>query len=285
MTVLNETYTLNSGNQMPKIGFGTWQMPDTEETTQAVKDALSSGYRLIDTAAQYQNEESVGRAINEVSIDRSDIFVTTKLPANIKSFDDTITSFNESLEKLNLDYVDLYLIHAPAPWEELGKKNYDKENLEVWQAMQQLQSEGKVKNIGVSNFEIADLKNLLSNSKVVPVVNQIKFFIGNTQSELTDFSQKHSIQVEGFSPLATGAILSNPQIETIAKKYNTTIAKIAIRYVIQKNVIPLPKSNSRTHIKDNAAVNFEIDAADMQKLDKLTDTADTLYGPNGLKHQ
>lgn len=148
MTVLNETYTLNSGNQMPKIGFGTWQMPDTEETTQAVKDALSSGYRLIDTAAQYQNEESVGRAINEVSIDRSDIFVTTKLPANIKSFDDTITSFNESLEKLNLDYVDLYLIHAPAPWEELGKKNYDKENLEVWQAMQQLQSEGKVKNIG-----------------------------------------------------------------------------------------------------------------------------------------
>ena len=267
----NPVFLLSNGVQIPSVGFGTWQIPNGEISYNAVSSALSNGYRHIDTARTYGNEQSVGRAIRDSRLPRNELFITSKLPANTKTYAETKLSFEVTLETLGLDYIDLYLIHAPWPWGKKGQ-DYSKENIEVWKAMEEIYNSGRSRAIGVSNFEISDLQSILGNCKVKPMVNQIKYFIGNTQTELVQFCHSNQIVVEGYSPLATGAILTNKKVAAIAEKYNTTLPKICIRYVLQKEIVPLPKSIHPEYIRQNLELDFEIAKTDMNYLDSLTGT-------------
>lgn len=266
----NEYFVLRNNVKIPKIGFGTWQIPDGSECVESVKFALKHGYRHIDTASAYRNEASVGKAVKEFGIDRKDIFITTKVPAAVKSYQETKDIIEKSLELLDLEYIDLLLIHHPKPWDKRDSEyTYDKENLEVWKAMEEYYEKGLVKAIGVSNFKIRDLQNIMNNSKVMPSVNQIRYFIGYTQDELVNFCKENDILVEAYSPLATGKLLGNEHIERIAQKYNKTLPQIAIRYCLEKDVLPLPKSVHEEYIKQNFDVDFKIDKEDLDYLDSL----------------
>lgn len=265
---MTDNYTLNTGAKIPKIGFGTWQIPDGEICYQATLTALSIGYRHIDTARVYGNEASVGKAIKDSGLNREEIFLTTKLPADIKVAAKVQETFETSLATLGTDYVDLYLIHAPWPWQERGA-DYTKENIEIWQEMEKINSSGKAKAIGVSNFNVADLSAILDNAKVVPAANQIRWFIGYTQDEVTKFSQAKGVLVEAYSPLATGQILDNEVIKAMASKYQSSVAQVAIRYCLQHGTLPLPKSTHEDYIAQNLDVDFAITEEDMATLDNL----------------
>jgi diketogulonate reductase-like aldo/keto reductase len=271
LKILTEKFRLENGVEIPKIGFGTWQIPNGELSYHSTLFALINGYKHIDTARAYGNEESVGRAVRDSKIDRSEIFVTSKLPAEIKTYEGALKSFEETMSKLKLDYIDLYLIHAPWPWNKMGA-DYTKENINVWKAMEEIYKSGRCKAIGVSNFNVLNLTSIIENCNIRPMVNQIRFFIGNTQEEITNYCQNNNILVEGYSPLATGAILNNKQVEEIARKYNTTLPQICIRYILQRGVLPLPKSTHEEYILQNADVDFEITKEDMKYLDSLKDT-------------
>lgn len=269
----NEVFILNNGVKIPKIGFGTWQIPDGEICYDSVSAAIKHLYLHIDTASAYKNEASVGRAVKDSKIKREDIFITTKVPAAIKSYKETKEIINKSLELLNLEYIDLLLIHHPKPWDQKDSpKTYNEENIEVWKAMEEAYNEGKVKAIGVSNFKVSDLENLMNNSKIIPMVNQIRYFIGSTQDEIVKFCQENNILVEAYSPLATGKLLGNKQIEEIAKKYNKTLPQIAIRFCLENGVLPLPKSVHEEYIKANYDVDFKISQEDIEYLNSLKDT-------------
>lgn len=278
MTILQHTFPLANGVKMPRIGFGTWQIPDGEETYKAVRFALAHGYRHIDTAHAYGNEASVGRAVRDSGVPREDIFVTSKLPAEIKSHDETLASFDETLVAIGLDYIDLYLIHAPWPWREMGT-DYSSGNKAVWKAFETIYASGRTRAIGVSNFEVRDLEAVLEDCSVDPMVNQVKYFIGNRQDEIVDFCRLRKIQVEGFSPLATGGILENESVKAIAAHYHKSVAQICIRYVLQKGVAPLPKSTNGGRIIENGDVDFEITLEDMATLDALHDISAFAHGP------
>jgi diketogulonate reductase-like aldo/keto reductase len=267
----NLIFQLNNGVRIPSIGFGTWQIPNGEPAYNAVAQALKNGYKHIDTARNYGNEMSVGKAIKDCKLNRDEIFVTSKLPAEIKSYDESLQSFELTMKNLGLDYIDLYLIHAPWPWDKRGH-DYSKENIEVWKALEEIYKSGRCHAIGVSNFGISDLEAILNNCTINPMVNQIRYFIGNTQKELVEFCKQNDILVEGYSPLATGAIIKNKDIAALAEKYNVSVPEICIRYVLQKGVLPLPKATNPVHIKQNLEVDFEITAADMEYLDSLTGT-------------
>lgn len=269
---MTDHFTLTNGIRIPTIGFGTWQIADGPDAYDSVAAALAAGYRHIDTARGYGNEASVGRAIADSGIPRDDIFVTTKLPAETKTFDGAHTSFDVSLSALGMDHVDLYLIHAPWPWQHIGD-DYTAGNIEAWRAMEEIYESGRARSIGVSNFNVSDLTSLTAASRVVPHVNQIRYFIGYIQSEVTAYCQSNDILVEGYSPLATGAILGNVQVAAIAANYGKSVAQLCIRYVLQKNVLPLPKTTTPSRMSENADIDFEISTADMTYLDGLTDTA------------
>ena len=268
MSVLTETFTLANGNAIPKIGFGTWQIPNGAPAYDAVAAALAAGYRHIDTARAYGNESSVADAIRDSGIPREQIFLTTKLPAEVKSYDGALASFEVTMEALGLDYVDLYLIHAPWPWREAGA-DYADGNAEAWRAMVEIQSSGRVRSIGVSNFSVSDLEKLLSTTEVTPQVNQIKYHVGNAQAEVTAYCQGRGILVEAYSPLATGAILDDPELQAVADRYDRSVAQICIRYALQKGTLPLPKTTTPSRMAENADVDFEISAADMALLDAI----------------
>ena len=272
MSVRNETYKLSNGVKIPKLAIGTWQVPEGEVVYNVVSVALQNGYRHVDTAVAYGNENSVGKAIRESKIKREEIFVTTKVPAEVKSYEEAVETIQTSLKTLNVEYIDLMLIHAPKPWAEMhagSTKNYDEANVLVWKALEEAYQSGKIKAIGVSNFSVPDLENILAHCSIAPMTNQIRYFIGNTQEEITQFCQSRGILVEAYSPLATGEIFNNVKIADIAKKYNKSISQICIRYILQKGVLPLPKSTHEQYIIQNAEVDFEIDSADMQYLDQL----------------
>lgn len=272
MTILQETYALANGTRIPKIAFGTWQIPDGDETFGPVTFALANGYRHVDTARAYGNEASVGRAVREIEgVARDEIFVTTKLPAEIKTYDGALESFETSMAALDLEHVDLYLIHAPWPWKEMGK-DCAEGNKAVWRAFEQIHALGRARAIGVSNFGVNDLKVIIDDCQVKPMVNQIKFYVGNTQKETVDFCRLNSILVEAYSPLATGKILNNANVRTMAERYGKSVAQICIRYVLQHDLLPLPKSTHGPRIIENGDVDFEISQADMTYLDSLTDT-------------
>jgi len=270
MTTLTDTYVLNSGATIPKVGFGTWQIPNGDDAYNATLFALKSGYRHIDTARVYGNEESVGRAIRDSGIKREDIFLTTKLPAETKNYDEALEQFAISLSTLKVKYVDLYLIHAPWPWSDRGG-DYTEGNIQAWKAMEKIFHSGRAKAIGVSNFAVKDLEAILAYGTIIPAVNQIRFFIGHTTEEVTQFCEDHGILIEAYSPLATGKILDNPQVQKIADKYGKTVAQVSLRYTVQRATVTLPKSTHEEYIAQNADIDFEIDRKDMTYLNSLKD--------------
>lgn len=272
MTILQDVFTLINGTEIRKVGFGTWQIPSGDVCYNAVKNALKHGYRHIDTALAYGNEASVGQAIRDSGIPREEIYVTTKLPAEKKSYSETLTAFEESFSNLGLEYIDLYLIHAPWPWSERGA-NYDKENRAVWHGMEEIYETGKVRAIGVSNFNVHDLENVLGEANIRPMVNQIRYYAGFTQEETTLFCKENNILVEAYSPLATGRLLENPELLALAEKYQVSLPQLAIRFCIQNGVLPLPKATGEDHIATNAKLDFVISEADMEVLNKMEDTA------------
>lgn len=270
MSIITDTFSLHDGHRIPKLGFGTWQIPDGDICKSATLAALKSGYRHIDTARVYGNEASVGEAIRQSGIPRNEIYLTTKLPAEVKNYEEALKTFELSMTALGegIDSVDLYLIHAPWAWSRRGESDHEG-NLEVWRAMTELQASGRIKSIGVSNFDVEDLRNIIDNSSVKPTVNQIRWFIGATQDEVTDFSKENDILIEAYSPFATGRILENSEILEIAAKYNRSLPQICLRYALQKDVLPLPKSTHAEYIEQNADLDFVIEDSDMDYLDKL----------------
>ncbi len=266
--IKDEFYILNNNVKIPKVGFGTWQSKSGEEAYQSTLWALQYGYRHIDTAYVYGNEESVGQAIIDSKIPREEIFITTKLPAEIKDYHQTFDYFNQSLKNLKTDYVDLYLIHAPWSWSEVGK-DCTAGNIEAWKAMIELYKSKKVRAIGVSNFHVSDIKAIVNATGVWPAVNQIRYFIGNTQPEITDYCQQNNVLIEAYSPLATGELIGNKLVEKMADKYHTTIANICLQYCISKGTLPLPKSVHEERIRDNLNFDFKLEEEDLKYLDSL----------------
>lgn len=267
--VVNETYTLANGVEIPKLGLGTW-MIDNEAVVQVVKDALDSGYRHIDTAEAYLNEEGVGHGLKESGVNREDIFVTTKLEGDIKNYEEAVKAIEKSLELLNVDYIDLMIIHSPQPWANFRDGNhYFEGNLEAWRALEEAYEAGKLRAIGVSNFEQADLENLINNGKVKPMVNQVLAHITNVPTDVIKYCQSQDIIVEAYSPIAHGAILDHPVVKEMAEKYKASPAQLSIRYVLQLGTVALPKTTSKDHMKSNADIDFTISEVDMNTLNEL----------------
>lgn len=264
--MLNETYTLENGVKIPKLGYGTWMIED-DKAADAVKKAIALGYRHIDTAQAYANERGVGEGVRECGVDRSEIFVTTKLAAEIKSYEEAKAAIDGSLELMGLDYIDLIIIHSPKPWEDFhGEDDYAEGNLAAWKALEEAYEAGKLKAIGVSNFEKADLDNLIENGTVKPMVNQILAHISNTPFELIDYCQDKGIVVEAYSPMGHGELMKNEAVAKMAESYGVSVPQLAIRYCLQLGLVPLPKTQTPSHMESNAAVDFVISDADMETL-------------------
>ena len=266
---LNETYTLSNGLAIPKVGLGTWLIPDNEAAA-AVKSAIGAGYRHIDTAQAYGNERGVGEGIRSCGVPRDKIFITTKVAAELKTYEEAAASIDESLKKLDCGPADLVIIHCPQPWAEFrGAKRYFQENKAVWKALEDAYLAGKVKSIGVSNFLIDDLENILEDCRIRPMVNQILLHIGETPSSLVAFCQQHDILVEAYSPIAHGAALKNEELARMAAKYGVTIPQLCIQYTLQLGTVSLPKSSNPAHIRSNVAADFTISAEDMAALENI----------------
>lgn len=264
--ILQEAFTLSNGVNIPKLGLGTWLIPD-DETSRVVREAIELGYRHIDTAQAYANEQGVGEGLRTSGVNRDDVFVTTKLAAECKSYREAGERIDKSLRTLGLDHVDLMLIHSPQPWAEFRQgEHFFEGNLEAWRALEDAYSAGKLRAIGVSNFERADLDNVLANGSVKPLVNQILAHVGNTPFDLIEYSQANGMLVEAYSPVAHGAALKDPHLSALANKYAVSVAQLCIRYCLQLGLLPLPKTTNAAHMRDNAAVDFNISDADMATL-------------------
>lgn len=267
--ILNETYSLANGVQVPKLGLGTWFIDDAE-AAEAVREAVKLGYRLIDTAQAYGNERGVGEGVRTCGVRREELFVASKIAAELKTYEDAAKSIDETLERMGLGYLDQMIIHSPQPWSEFRvEKRYFEENKEVWRALEDARAAGKVKVIGVSNFLQDDLENLLSSCRVMPMVNQILLHITNTDSALVDFCKAQGIQVEAYSPIAHGEALKNPAIVKMAEKYGVSAAQLCIRYVLQLGAVALPKTADPAHMESNADVDFAISEEDMETLKNM----------------
>ena len=260
LTDLKGTFTLHNGVEMPYFGLGVYLSKDGKEVANAVKWALQEGYRHIDTASIYKNEEGVGQGIRESAVDRKDIFVVSKVWNNDQGYESTIKSYEASLKRLHLDYLDLYLVHWPVK----GKYR------ETWRAMEYLYKHKGVRAIGVSNFMQHHLEDLISSSEIVPMVNQMEFHPYLVQQELIDFCNKNTIQYEAWSPLMQGHIFELDMMKDLAAKYNRTIAQIVLRWNLQKGIVTIPKSVKKERIRANADIfDFELAAGDVKKLEQL----------------
>ena len=266
-----KNFKLSNGNEVPALAYGTWLIKN-ENAKNCVLMALEAGYRHIDTAQAYGNEEGVGLGIKESGLKREDIYLTTKVQAEHKTYNKAKKSIDGSLKKLGLDYIDLILIHCPQPWILFrSKRRFFKENIEVWRALEDAYKEGKVKAIGVSNFLIDDLQNIMDHCEIKPMVNQILCHIGNTPMDVIKFCQENDIVVEAYSPIAHGAALKDKAIQEMANKYGVSVAQLCIKYTLQLDTISIPKASSKEHIEDNAKLDFEISEEDMIELIKLNE--------------
>jgi diketogulonate reductase-like aldo/keto reductase len=271
---LTDTYTLANGVKIPVVGFGTWQTPDGDVAESSVIAALEAGYRHIDTAAIYRNEESVGRGIANSGIPREEIFVTTKLWNDAHGYEAAKVALDDSLERLGLDYLDLYLIHWPNP--KAIRETWQKDNAGAWKAMEEALEAGKVRAIGVSNFHPHHIDELLKTAKVVPMVNQIYLSPSDMQRELVAYNEKHNILTEAYSPLGTGKIFEVEELKELAAKYNKSVAQVVLRWSLQHGYLPLPKSVTPSRIKENGEIfDFELSEEDVAFID-------TLHGVAGL---
>lgn len=268
MKYLKEKVELANGTFMPKLGFGTWQIPNGDSAYNAVKEALEVGYIHIDTAYAYGNEESVGRAIKDSKINREKLFVTSKLASHVKDYDGALMQFRETLANLGLEYLDLYLIHAPWPWNEIGK-DCREGNALVWKAMIELYNEGKIKAIGVSNFNKEDIQYIVSKTNFMPHVNQIQYHVGHNQDDTLKYCFDNDILVQAYSPLGTGRILNNEIIVEMAAKYKVTPAQLCIKYCLESKTIPLPKTVNKNRMIENSQVDFELSKADFKNLKNI----------------
>lgn len=273
--ILQETYTLNNGVKIPKLGLGTWFIEDSKAAA-AVKAAVETGYRHIDTAQAYGNEHGVGEGVRDCGLERGKLFVTSKLAAEAKTYEEASAAIDGSLKEMGLDYLDLLLIHSPEPWNDFRGGDYSEGNREAWRAMEDAYQAGKLKAIGVSNFQIKDLENIFHSCKVKPMVNQLLVHISNTPGKLMDYCKEQDILVEAYSPVAHGEMLKNEKIREMAEKYRVSIPQLCIRYDLQLGTIPLPKTANKEHMKDNAKVDFVISEADMESLKEMKHIQD--YG-------
>ncbi|MCO7137184.1 aldo/keto reductase [[Clostridium] leptum] len=270
-----ENYILSNGVKIPKLGLGTWFIADNR-AAEAVKEAVKIGYRHIDTAQAYENESGVGEGIRICGVSRKELFVTTKLAAEVKNYEEAIQAIDSSLKKLGLDYIDLMLIHSPQPWADFRGGDYAEGNREAWRALEDAYKAGKLRAIGVSNFQEQDLENILSDCTIVPMVNQLLVHIGNTPAALMSYCQKKGILVEAYSPVAHGEMLKYPDVATMAKKYSVSVPQLCIRYTLQLGAVSLPKTENPMHMRQNAELDFVISEQDMKTLKSMEPLKD--YG-------
>lgn len=266
---MEKSIKLNNGVLIPQPGFGTFMTKDGEEAIQAVKWAVETGYRHIDTAAIYNNEKGVGEGIRQCGVSREELFVTSKVWNSERGYDKTLKAFDKTMNDLGLDYLDLYLIHWPANERQFGKKA-SKLNQETWRAMEKLYEEGRIKAIGVSNFMPHHIERLMEKATVKPAVNQIEFHPGLLQKECVEFCKEQEITVEAWSPLGRGELIFDELLMGLAEKYGSTVAQLIIRWVMQHDIVPLVKSTKQTRIEENFQVfDFEISGEDMQRIDEM----------------
>jgi len=274
--IIEENFELYNGIKIPKLGLGTW-MISNDDVVDAVKTAIDLGYRHIDTAQAYRNEQGVGEGIRASGIDRDQIFLTTKLDAGIKSYDEAVKSINQSLDTLGFDYVDLMIIHSPQPWDKYhGENKYFEGNREAWKALEEAYEAGKLRAIGLSNFEQVDIDNILENCSIKPMVNQILVHISNTPKDLIAYTEENDMLVEAYSPIAHGELLKNDDVKKMAEKYEVSVPQLSIRYDLQLGFVTLPKTANPAHMKSNADVDFVISEEDMEFLKNVDQIED--YG-------
>ena len=263
MNSLTDTYILSNGVHIPCVGFGTWQSKDGPEAKNSVAEALRAGYRHIDTAQGYGNEESVGQAVKESGLSRGEVFLTSKLTNSVRGYSETLSAFHESLRKLGTDYMDLFLIHWPRPVS--FRNDWEAQNAQSWRAMEDLYREGKVRAIGISNFHPHHIEALLKTATVAPMVNQIRLAPGDTQDEVVSFSREKGMLLEAYSPLGVGKVFEVPQMKDLARKYGKSIAQIAIRWSLQRGYLPLPKSVTPARIRENTQIfDFRLEDEDVE---------------------
>ncbi|MCL2299354.1 MAG: aldo/keto reductase [Firmicutes bacterium] len=276
---LTDGYILANGVSIPCVGFGTWQTPDDQSGVDAVKAALACGYRHIDTAAVYGNEESVGAGMHESGVKREDIFLTTKLWNAVRGYDETLAAVEGSLERLGTDYLDLYLIHWPNPAR--YRAQWAEKNAESYRAMETLYREGVLRAIGVSNFKPHHLDALLQTAQVVPQVNQIRLCPGETQAETVAYCTRRNILLQAYSPMGTGKIFGDPTMREMAARYGRSVAQLCVRYSLQRGWLPLPKSVTPARIAENAQVfGFAIESRDIEIIAGLRGSCGTTNDPD-----
>ncbi len=263
----HQQLTLSNGVKIPQLGLGTWFIDD-DKVADAVKAAVDLGYRHFDTAQAYGNERGVGEGIRTCGLSREELFVTSKVAAEHKTYEEAMAGIQATLEKTGLDYLDMMIIHSPQPWVKVNQSEdrYVDGNRAAWKALEDAYKAGKLRAIGISNFQIGDIESLLETAEIKPMVNQILLHISNTPIELVEYCQKNGIAVEAYSPIAHGEILNQPEIQAMAEKYGVSVPQLCIRYTLQLGTISLPKTANPDHMKTNADVDFEISAEDMETL-------------------
>jgi 2,5-diketo-D-gluconate reductase A len=255
--------TLNDGNTIPQLGFGVWQVPD-DEATPAVATAATSGYRLIDTAQGYDNEEGVGRALADAGISREELFITTKLRNGAHDYDEAIKAFERSAQKLGLDYLDLFLVHWPVPEQD--------KYVDAWRALVELKNQGRVRSIGVSNFLPEYVNRIADATGVLPVINQVELHPKYQQRDIREYHERLNIALECYSPLGSGAVLDDPVIGEIAKKHGKSVSQIILRWELDQGLIVIPKSTHAERIEQNLDVfRFSLHDEDRERIDALDD--------------
>ena len=263
--ITDETYTLSNGVEIPKLGLGTWFIDD-DKAAQAVRDAVAAGYRNIDTAQAYGNERGVGEGVRTADVSREELFVSTKLAAEIKDYAGAVAAIDSSLATMGLDYIDLMLIHSPQPWDDFRGGDYAEGNRAAWRALEEALAAGKLRSIGVSNFQQADIESLLEGASVVPHVNQLLVHVGNTPAELIEYCTGKGILVEAYSPMAHGEMMKNSEVTAMAERYGVSVPQLCIRYTLDLGTVSLPKTANPAHMRDNAQVDFTISEEDMNTL-------------------